>query len=230
MTQQPRILDVRQKVLKKNDEQARHLRQQMQAAGCCAISLVSGPGSGKTELLKQTAQALVSEFRVAILVGDLRTENDAKRLAESGAFVRQIETGTVCHLEAAMIESHLDQWQLSELDFLLIENVGNLVCPSTFDLGEAYRIVAVSTAEGEDKPLKYPTIFNTSDHAVVTKMDLAGPLEFDGPAMRQNIDDVRPGMPVSEVSAKTGHGMSAWLDALKAVRQRKLDMTPEALA
>ena len=230
MTDQPRILNVRQKVLKKNDELARALRQRFDDAGCCAISLVSGPGSGKTELLKQTASALVADYNVAILVGDLRTENDAKRLAESGAAVRQIETGTVCHLEAAMVEAHLKQWCLSELDFLLIENVGNLVCPSTFDLGEDHRVVAVSTAEGEDKPLKYPTIFNTADDAVVTKMDLAEPLGFDRQTMRQNIEDVRPGMPVYEVAATTGQGMDSWLEALRAVHQRKRRTTAPASA
>jgi len=215
------MLEVRQQILKKNDELARAFRQRMAEANCCVVSFVSGPGSGKTELLKRTAAALVPNYRVAILVGDLRTENDAKRLAESGARVRQIETGTICHLEAAMVESHMVDWDPDKIDFLFIENVGNLVCPSTFDLGEDCRVVLLSTPEGEDKPLKYPTIFNTSDLALVTKMDLAEPLAFQADTVRRNIDDVRPGMPVYELSSITGQGMDAWLDVLRRMREAK---------
>ena len=213
----PRILEVRTNILKKNDELARALRSRFAQTGCCVVSLVSSPGTGKTEFLKQTLIRLVNRYRVAALVGDLRTENDAKRLAESGAPVRQIETGTMCHLEADMVEREMGEWNPYELDFLFIENVGNLVCPSSFDLGEDVRVVLVSTTEGEDKPLKYPTIFNTSDVAVVTKMDLAEVLEYDRGAMLAAIEDVRPGMAVYEVSAKTGEGMDAWVAALEAM-------------
>jgi hydrogenase nickel incorporation protein HypB len=134
--------------------------------------------------------------------------------------VKQITTGTLCHLEAAMVQNALEAWNLADLDFLFIENVGNLVCPSSYDLGENLRLVLLSVTEGEDKPLKYPTIFNSADVAVITKIDLAGAVEFDWRAARANIDSVRPGMPVIELSAKTGQGMGDWLQYL--VSQRRL--------
>ncbi|MDP9173186.1 MAG: hydrogenase nickel incorporation protein HypB [Planctomycetota bacterium] len=225
----PRILQVRQQILKKNDTLARALRDRFDAAGVFVISLVSSPGSGKTAFLKSTLSRLRQDFAVAALVGDLATENDAKRLAESGAPVRQIVTGTVCHLEAEMVEAALADagWNLNEFDFLFIENVGNLVCPASFDLGEHLRIVLASTTEGEDKPIKYPTIFNTSDLAVLTKMDLAQAVGFDRQAMLESIQDVRPGMPVLEVSAKTGSGMDGWISYLiqqrNALRSNKIE-------
>ncbi len=225
MSSKPRILEVRTQILKKNDELARALRKKFDEAGVFVVSLVSSPGSGKTQLLRQTLIELAKQFRVAVLVGDLRTDNDAKRLAEAGVPVRQIETGTMCHLEADMVERHLDQWNLSELDFLFIENVGNLVCPATYDLGEHLRLVLVSTTEGEDKPLKYPTIFNTADVAVVTKMDLAQAVEFDADKLRRSIQDVRPGMQTIEVSAKTGQGMDAWMKFLVGSREAAMSTT-----
>ena len=154
---------------------------------------------------------------MAALVGDLATENDAARLARSQAPVRQITTGTLCHLEAAMVEKALDDWQdLHQLDFLFIENVGNLVCPSSYDLGEDLRLVLISVTEGEDKPLKYPTIFNSADVAIVTKMDLAAAVEFNWDIAYSNIQAVRPGMQVFRVSAKTGEGMEDYLSFLAA--------------
>jgi hydrogenase nickel incorporation protein HypB len=202
---------VRERVLKQNDLLARDLRQRFQQAQVRVISLVSSPGSGKTMLLEKTLAALNGMCRVAALVGDLATENDAVRLHRSGAPVRQITTGTVCHLDAAMVASALAGWSLTELDVLFIENVGNLVCPSSYDLGEDIRVVLLSATEGEDKPLKYPTIFNTADVAVITKIDLAAAAEFDRSTAYRNIQEVRPGMRVLEVSAKTGVGMDAWL-------------------
>jgi hydrogenase nickel incorporation protein HypB len=213
-----RIVEVRQNVLKKNDLLARELRRRFHEAGVSVVSMVSSPGSGKTTLLEKTLTLLQPEFRVAALVGDLATENDAKRLARSGAPVRQITTGTLCHLEAAMVESALGDWNLADLDFLFIENVGNLVCPSSYDLGEDIRLVLMSVTEGEDKPLKYPTIFNSADVAVVTKMDLAAAAEFDLAAACRNIEAVRPGMQIVKVSAKTGEGMDAYLDLFKSRR------------
>jgi hydrogenase nickel incorporation protein HypB len=156
------------------------------------------------------------EYRVAALVGDLATENDAARLARSGAPVKQISTGTICHLDAQMVERALAEWKLDELDILFIENVGNLVCPSSYDLGEDLRLVLLSVTEGEDKPLKYPTIFNTADVAIITKMDLADAVEFDAAAAHDNIQSVRPGMRVFEVSAKTGAGMDELLRFISA--------------
>jgi hydrogenase nickel incorporation protein HypB len=217
MSTGPRIVEVRQNVLKHNDEVARALRQSFQEAGIFVVSLVSSPGSGKTAFLEKTLTFLKKDgYRPSALVGDLATDNDAARLARSEAPVKQITTGTLCHLEAAMVKNALEGWNLRELDFLFIENVGNLVCPSSYDLGENLRLVLLSVTEGEDKPLKYPTIFNSADLAVVTKLDLAGAVEFDHQAARANIQSVRPGMAVMELSSKTGHGMDEWLELLKS--------------
>jgi hydrogenase nickel incorporation protein HypB len=224
MSTPPRLVVVREKVLKQNDLLARALRDRFRDAGVCVVSLVSSPGSGKTMLLEKTLAALGREARVAALVGDLATDNDAARLARSEARVAQITTGTVCHLDASMVERALEGWPLDELDFLFVENVGNLVCPSSYDLGEAARIVLMSVTEGEDKPLKYPTIFNTADVAVITKTDLAEAVEFDREAALRSIDAVRPRMRVFELSAKTGAGMDAWLGFLRA-RCRDAEIT-----
>ncbi len=216
MSDPPRLVQVRQQVLKQNDLAARALRQRFEQAGVFAVSLVSSPGSGKTAFLEKTLTLLRSRFRVAALVGDLATDNDARRLARSEVPVRQITTGTVCHLEAAMVERALEGWDLDTLDFLFLENVGNLVCPATFDLGEALRLVLFAVTEGEDKPLKYPTICNTADVAIFTKIDLAAAVEFDAAAAHRHVLSVRPGIRVFEVSAKTGAGMDAWLAYLEA--------------
>lgn len=212
----PRLLEVRKNVLKQNDVVARSLRARFHAAGVFVVSLVSSPGSGKTAFLEKSLTLLRPQYRVAALVGDLATENDAARLARSQAPVKQIITGTLCHLEAAMVQNAVaeEKWDLSQLDFLFIENVGNLVCPSSYDLGEDLRMVLLSVTEGEDKPLKYPTIFNSADVAIVTKTDLAEAVEFDWEATQRNIQAVRPGMRVFELSAKTGHGMEEYLGFL----------------
>ncbi len=209
-----RLLDVRASVLSKNDRLAAELRARFQSAGLLALNLVSGPGAGKTAWLERTLAALVEAGqRPAALVGDLATDNDARRLARSGALVRQIETHDLCHLEAALVGAHLEAtgWDLGALDYLFIENVGNLVCPASYDLGEHARAVLLSAAEGEDKPLKYPGLFSTADVVLITKMDLAGPCELDLELMRRNIASVRPGVPIIETSARTGAGMEAWL-------------------
>lgn len=211
---EPRLVEVRRNVLKQNDIIARSLREQFRAAGVFVVSLVSSPGSGKTTFLEKTLTLLQPRYRVAALVGDLATENDATRLARSKAPVRQITTGTLCHLEAAMVESALQQWDLHQLDFLFIENVGNLVCPSSYDLGENLRLVLMSVTEGEDKPQKYPTIFNSADIAVITKNELAGAVEFGWEEARRSIESVRPGMQIFRLSAKTGQGMQEYLDFL----------------
>jgi hydrogenase nickel incorporation protein HypB len=220
MSALPRLVEVRKNVLKQNDVIARELRTRFREAGVFVVSLVSSPGSGKTAFLEKTLTLLHSRCRVAALVGDLATENDAARLARSSAPVKQITTGTLCHLEAAMIETALRGWDLRQLDFLFIENVGNLVCPSSYDLGEDLRLVLLSVTEGEDKPLKYPTIFNSADVAVITKMDLAAPVEFDEAAACRNIQAVRPGMHTRKVSSKTGEGMEDFLAFLETERNR----------
>jgi hydrogenase nickel incorporation protein HypB len=213
-----RMIEVRENVLKQNDVVARALRQRFHEAGVFVVSLVSSPGAGKTALLEKTLTLLRREFRVAALVGDLATENDAARLARSRAPVKQIVTGTVCHLEAAMVQSALYGWILDDIDFLFIENVGNLVCPSSYDLGEDLRLVLMSVTEGEDKPQKYPTIFNSADVAVITKVDLADAVEFDAAAANRSIQAVRPCMAVLEVSAKSGVGMEEFVGFLRSRR------------
>jgi hydrogenase nickel incorporation protein HypB len=220
VSEHPRLVQVRQHVLKQNDVAARALRQRFHDAGTFVVSLVSSPGAGKTAFLERVLSLLRVRWRVAALVGDLATDNDAQRLARSGAPVRQITTGTVCHLEAEMVRAALEGWRLEELDFLFLENVGNLVCPATFDLGEALRLVLFSVTEGEDKPLKYPTIFNTADVAVITKTDLATAAEFDLEAARRSIESVRPGMTVFTVAAKTGAGLEDWVCFLEECHKR----------
>ncbi len=214
-----RLVEVRQNVLKQNDLLARVLRERFQAADVYVVSIVSSPGSGKTAFLEKTLSALRELYRVAALVGDLATENDAARLARAQVPVKQITTGTICHLDAQMVERALSEWDLSNLEYLFIENVGNLVCPSSYDLGETLRLVLMSVTEGEDKPLKYPTIFNTADVAIISKMDLAAAAEFDLQLAHSNIQAVRPGIPVLGVSAKTGEGINEWLEFLQAQRQ-----------
>jgi hydrogenase nickel incorporation protein HypB len=226
MMPMPRIVEVRQHVLKRNDETARALRARFDAAGLFVVNMVSSPGSGKTTLLERTLTELGRRHRVAAVVGDLATDNDAARLARSRAPVRQITTGTLCHLEAAMIEDAVADWSLDELDFIFIENVGNLVCPSSYDLGEHMRLVLLSVTEGEDKPLKYPTIFNSADVAVVTKVDLAAATGFDWPAARDSIQAVRPGIRMLQVSAKSGEGMASWLQFVEERRAARVVARP----
>jgi hydrogenase nickel incorporation protein HypB len=229
MASQTRLVEVRQKVLKQNDVIARAMRQRFHDAGVYVVSLVSSPGSGKTMFLEKTLSlARKAGHRVSALVGDLATDNDAQRLARSGAPVRQITTGTVCHLEADMVEKALNGWNLAELDFLFVENVGNLVCPASYDLGEDLRLVLFSVTEGEDKPLKYPTIFNTADLAIITKIELTDAVGFDREAAYRNIRAVRPGMEILEVSAKTGLGMEAWGELLQARRDQSHVVGPAA--
>jgi hydrogenase nickel incorporation protein HypB len=229
MKGQTRLVEVRTKILKENDIVARALRQKFHDDGVFVVSLVSSPGAGKTMFLEKTLSALREQYRVAALVGDLATENDARRLARAEVPVKQIVTGTVCHLEAEMVQNALADWNVKDLDFLFIENVGNMVCPATYDLGERLRLVLFSATEGEDKPLKYPTIFNTADIAVISKMDLVEAVEFDLAAARENVQAVRPGMQTIELSAKTGDGMDDWLEMLVSRRQEsRADLEPAA--
>ncbi|HEX5470533.1 MAG TPA: hydrogenase nickel incorporation protein HypB [Lacipirellulaceae bacterium] len=225
MATQTRMVEVRTKILKENDRIARELRRQFQEAGVFVVSLVSSPGSGKTAFLEATLRSLRERFRAAAVVGDLATENDAQRLARAGVPIKQITTGTVCHLEAEMVRQSIAEWNLAKLDYLFIENVGNLVCPSSYDLGEQLRAVLFSVTEGEDKPLKYPTIFNTADIAIITKIDLAAAVEFDRNAAYKNIEAVRPGMHILEVSSKTGNGTSDWFELLRSQRDDALHAT-----
>ena len=209
-TTAPRIVTVRQNILKANDHVAAENRLLFAQHGLRVLNLASSPGAGKTALLERTLQDLASGTRLAVAVGDLATENDAGRLRRHGVQAEQIVTGTVCHLDAGMVQSVLPRFDLPNLDVLLLENVGNLVCPASYDLGETARVVLLSTTEGEDKPLKYPTIFNTADLVVVTKMDLAPHVGYDRARALENIDRARPGVRVIEVSSRTGEGLDAW--------------------
>jgi len=210
-----RIVELRRGILKKNDELAAGLRARFTSAGVLVLNLVSSPGTGKTAFLERTLRELRARgANAAALVGDLETDNDARRLAASGAPVRQINTHGICHLDAEMITKHLDGWEgvtLSGLNYLFIENVGNLVCPSSYDLGERIRVALLSVTEGEDKPLKYPGLFNSADAAVITKIDIAGPCGFDRDLALRNMNEIRPGIRVFETSANTGAGMDEWL-------------------
>jgi hydrogenase nickel incorporation protein HypB len=210
------MVEVRSRILKENDLLARELRERFQQAAVAVISFVSSPGAGKTTFLEKLVMMVSAKYRIAALVGDLATENDAARLSRACSQVRQITTGTVCHLDAKMIASAIEGWKLEDLDFLFIENVGNLVCPSSYDLGEQMRFVLLSTTEGEDKPLKYPTIFNTADVTLITKMDLAAAADFDLEQARRSIQSVRPGMQVLEISSKTGQGMQNVMQMIEA--------------
>jgi len=208
------------KVLNENARVAAELRERFSEHNVLVVNLISSPGSGKTTLLEKTLEALPRDSRVAVLTGDLQTENDANRLKRYGFPVKQITTGGTCHLDARMIEKHIADWDLSQLDLLIIENVGNLVCPSSYDLGEAAKIVLLSVTEGEEKPLKYPSIFFKSELMVLTKTDLLPYVPFDVAAAIANAKRVHPAMEVLKVSCQTGDGLHEWMDWLerRAVR------------
>ena len=221
-----RILELRQGILKKNDLIAADLRQRFARDEVFVVNLVSSPGTGKPAFLESTLERLLARgVACGALVGDLETDNDARRLAASGAPVRQIMTHGLCHLEADMIERELAEWNLGEFHYLFIENVGNLVCPTSWDLGEHVRLALLSVTEGEDKPLKYPGLFNTADIAAITKCDLAAACEFDRDLALANIESVRPGMTVFETSSRVGTGFDAWLAELARRREALVQPT-----
>ncbi|MFN3705383.1 MAG: hydrogenase nickel incorporation protein HypB [Thermoflexales bacterium] len=218
-----RLLEIRQGVLSKNDQLAAQLRERFRQMGVLVMNIASSPGSGKTALLERVLSELRAQgATVAALVGDLETDHDARRLARSGAPVRQINTHGNCHLEADMLIKHLADWNVGAVEFLFVENVGNLVCPSSYDLGEDVRVVLLSVTEGEDKPLKYPAMFHSADIAVITKVDLAQACECDLAQMRENILRVRPGMAIFETSAKTGTGIAELIAHLRQLRAEKV--------
>jgi len=209
-----RTVEIQQKILSRNDEQAELNRAWLKAHGVVAVNLISSPGTGKTYLLERTLEGLRGKISCAVITGDQRTDNDARRLQGKGAQVRQIETINACHLDAEQVGRLLPEIAGDGVQLLFIENVGNLVCPAAFDLGETFKIALLSTTEGEDKPVKYPTLFSAAPVAVLTKMDLAPHLDWDVATCRSNLRQVRPGVFIFELSAKTGLGMEAWLDYL----------------
>jgi len=215
-----REVEVFQSLFTANDRQAERNRGVFSAHDLLVLNLVSSPGSGKTTLLVKTIERLAPGTRTCVVVGDLETDNDARRLRTTGAPVVQISTGTLCHLDAGMVARASGSLPLRELDLLFIENVGNLVCPSEFDLGEDLRVVLLSVTEGEDKPLKYPPLFRGAHAVVVTKTDLAEPCAFDRETALANLRRVNPTARVFELSAKTGAGMDAWCAWLAASRKK----------
>jgi hydrogenase nickel incorporation protein HypB len=215
MTEQ-RTLAVHEHLLARNDHRAEQNRELFRSKGLLVLNVLSSPGSGKTRLLERTLSDLGQRLRLAVVVGDLQTDNDAQRLSGRGAPVVPITTGTVCHLEAEMIARATAELDLDTLDLLIIENVGNLVCPASFDLGEDLRVVLLSTTEGEDKPMKYPLAFKTANVVLVNKIDLAEAVGFDRQAALENIRRVAPQATVLEVSARTGAGLEAWYHYLES--------------
>ena len=212
-----RTVELQARLLDENDRHAATNRAFLKARGILALNFVSSPGSGKTALLERTLDALAGDVRCAVLVGDLETDNDARRLRRAGLPVAQITTGGTCHLDASMIARGLAALPIEGVRLLFVENVGNLVCPDSFDLGENRRITLLSCSEGEDKPLKYPPIFTSAHAVILNKIDVAAALGFDRAAALANIRRVAPLADVFELSARTGEGFDPWLAYLRAL-------------
>jgi hydrogenase nickel incorporation protein HypB len=211
---------VEQKVLSENDRLAAELRQRYREENILCVNLISSPGSGKTALLERTLESFVKDRHVSVLTGDLQTDNDARRLARFGFPVRQIVTGGTCHLDARMVDRHLGELGFCGPGLLLVENVGNLVCPSSYDLGEAAKIVLLSVTEGEDKPLKYPGIFRRSSLMILTKIDLLPHVDFNPELAFENARKIHPQMESVALSSRTGEGFGQWLNWLDALQQK----------
>ena len=224
-----RTLELRQAILGKNDRLAERNRGFFHARGLLSLNILSSPGSGKTTFLRETIRSLPKDLKAGIIVGDLATDNDAVSLRQSGAPVVQITTGTVCHLEAEMVGRAVQRLDLSGLNLLIIENVGNLVCPASYDLGEDLRVVLLSVTEGEDKPLKYPPMFQAANVVVISKIDLAQACGFDREAVLRNIRRINPQAQVFELSAKTGQGMDTWCQYLVEQHSARKSSDPLAL-
>ena len=214
------VIEVNQALLGKNAELATQNRQRFRQHHLVVLNLLSAPGSGKTALLERTLSDLRGTLRIGVLVGDLQTDNDARRLSGRGAPVVQILTGGCCHLDASMIAQANDKLDLSQLDLLVIENVGNLVCTASYDLGEDLRVVLLSVTEGEDKPLKYPVLFRKADLVIVTKLDMAEAAGVSLPMMRDNIHRTASTAPVLELSARSGQGLEGWYEYLRKAVDR----------
>lgn len=213
MTKEIRI---EKKVLSENERLAAELRNKMVLNGVLSLNIVSSPGAGKTSLLEKTLRALKDEFRIAIIAGDVQTENDAKRLIEAGGkWVRPLVTGGSCHLDARMISRELKNLDLKKVDLLIIENVGNLVCPSSYDLGEYMKVVVISVPEGDDKPLKYPGMFKRSGLMIVNKTDLLGTSDFSMDVVKKNALSMNQDLDILEISCRTGEGIEAWYEWLR---------------
>jgi hydrogenase nickel incorporation protein HypB len=216
-------------LLKANDFVAEQIRKQMAERQILLVNLTSSAGSGKTTLMRETVQRLKDELRIFIMVGDLETERDADAIREVGGEARQIVTGGICHLEAQMVHQVLETEDLSQYDLIFVENVGNLVCPASFDLGEDYRVTLMATTEGDDKPKKYPRMFLTSDRMLISKADLLPYLPFSVEKVTQDAREINPTIEIQSLASIKGEGMDEWCDWLRAkVREKKLQPAPTA--
>jgi len=205
-------IKLEQKVLTRNDIVAKEVREIFKTRGIAVFNMVSSPGSGKTALLEATLGELSRDISIGVIEGDVQTRYDAERIARTGVPVHQINTGGACHLEALMIKDALENFDLDSTDLIVIENVGNLVCPSAFDLGEGTRVVLISVTEGDDKPLKYPAMFHTSDVLVINKMDLLPYTDFSVEQVIKNSRSLKPDIHVLKTSCTTGDGLGGWMD------------------
>jgi hydrogenase nickel incorporation protein HypB len=221
---------IEKKVLSENDRVAAELRRRYREENILCVNLISSPGSGKTALLEKTLACFAKDTPVAVLTGDLQTDNDARRLAHYGFPVRQIVTGGTCHLDARMVERHLDELGFRGPGVLFVENVGNLVCPSSYDLGEAAKIVLLSVTEGEDKPLKYPGIFHRSSLMILTKTDLLPHVDFDPKLALENARKINPEIEYIALSSRTREGFAEWLGWLEALQQKVQSETAAAIS
>ncbi|MDD4873222.1 MAG: hydrogenase nickel incorporation protein HypB [Kiritimatiellae bacterium] len=210
-----RTITIEKKILSRNDEMADKNRYWLAERGVVAVNMISSPGSGKTFLLERTLERLRDRVKCAVITGDQQTDNDARRLAGKGAEVRQIETISACHLDAEKVGRLLPEIITTGIKLLFIENVGNLVCPAAFDLGENFKIALLSVTEGEDKPVKYPSLFSLAPVVILTKTDLIQYLDWDITKCRDYLRHIHPGVFIFELSAKTGQGMDAWIDYLE---------------
>jgi len=218
----PEKVPIEKKVLSENDRIAAGIRENLRKRRILCLNMVSSPGSGKTSLLEKTLGSLGTEMRIAVVAGDVQTDNDARRLVEAGGkLVRPIVTGGACHLDARMVEKAIGELDLDTTDLLVIENVGNLVCPSSYDLGEDMKVVVISTTEGDDKPLKYPGMFRRSSVMVVNKTDLLGTSDFDIGRVKANARQINGNLVVLETSCRAGTGLDMWYDWLRTETRRK---------
>jgi hydrogenase nickel incorporation protein HypB len=213
------------RILKENDRLAADLRARFESAGLLCLNIISSPGSGKTTLLERTLRGLPDGTRAAVITGDIQTDNDARRIARAGYPVKQITTGGTCHLDASMLTRALEGWDLDRLDLLFVENVGNLVCPTSFDLGEHKKIVLLSVTEGDDKPEKYPGIYRRAGLALITKSDLLPHVDFNVARAREHAQHIHPGLRHIVISCRTGDGLSEWQQWL-AVRRAAVAVQP----
>ena len=214
-------INLEQKVLSRNDILAAELREFFAGKNVAVMNMVSSPGSGKTSLLEKTLVSLSGSLSIGVIEGDIQTDNDAARIAKTGVPVHQIQTGGACHLEAEMVKKALHNFRLNELDLLIIENVGNLVCPSAFDLGEGIRVSLISVTEGDDKPLKYPAMFRSADVMVINKMDLLPYTDFDVEKVIHNAMSLNPEIEILKTSCRTGEGLDDWSEFVKNFAKKK---------